>query len=382
MNAFHQRLGRLRILLWREFVELRRDRFTLNIMILIPVFQITLLAYAITTDFDHLPLCVLDRSQTRESRQLLSDISATRYFTITPLHDLDQVDAVFGRQDCRATVLIPPDFSELILNRREVRLGLLLDASDTTLASSTEGFLTAIARSFYTHTRLERSPLTERNLRPEAVSEIASRTRVLFNPTLSSTAYTIPGLLGMICMFLTVLITALSLVRERDTGTLEQLLVTPVSPLEVVLGKILPFGIVAMAAIIGSILFSWLIFDVYPVDNVWLLLAVTPIFLLVGLAMGLLISSLAHSSVDALQRSILIMVPQMMLSDFLFPLALMALPFRIIGELIPLTHYLRITRGVYMKGQGFQDLWPEIAILCVFLLFIVLRASRTIKQNN
>ncbi|MGE0683711.1 MAG: ABC transporter permease [Candidatus Binatia bacterium] len=382
MNAFQQRLGRLRILLWREFVELRRDRFTLNIMILIPVFQITLMAYAITTDFDHLPLCVLDRSQTRESRQLLSDISATHYFTITSLHDLDQVDAFFGRQDCRATLLVPPDFSELILNRREVRLGLLLDASDTTLASSTEGFLTAIARSFYTHTRLERSPLTERNLRPEAVSEVVSRTRVLFNPTLSSTAYTIPGLLGMICMFLTVLITALSLVRERDTGTLEQLLVTPVSPIEVVLGKILPFGIVAMAAIVGSIFFSWLIFDVYPVGNVWLLLTATPIFLLVGLAMGLLISSLARSSVDALERSILIMVPQMMLSDFLFPLALMALPFRIIGELIPLTHYLRITRGVYMKGQGFQDLWPEIAILCVFLLLIVLRASRTIKRND
>jgi ABC-2 type transport system permease protein len=382
VNAFRQRLGRLRILLWREFVDLRRDRFTLTIMSLIPVFQITLLAYAITTDFDHLPLCVLDRSQTRESRQLLSDIGATRYFTITPLHDLDQVDAFFGRQDCRAAVLIPPDFSELILNRREVRLGLLLDASDTTLASSTEGFLTAIARSFYTHTRLERSPLTERNLRPEAVSEVVSRTRVLFNPTLSSTAYTIPGLLGMICMFLTVLITALSLVRERDTGTLEQLLVTPVSPLEVVLGKILPFGIVAMGAIIGSIFFSWLIFDVYPVGNVWLLLAVTPIFLLVGLSMGLLISSLARSSVDALERSILIMVPQMMLSDFLFPLALMALPFRIIGEFIPLTHYLRITRGVYMKGQGLQELWPEIAILCVFLLLIVLRASRTIKRND
>jgi ABC-2 type transport system permease protein len=171
-------------------------------------------------------------------------------------------------------------------------------------------------------------------------------------------------------------------VRERDTGTLEQLLVTPVSPLEVVLGKILPFGIVAMGAIIGSIFFSWLIFDVYPVGNVWLLLAVTPIFLLVGLSMGLLISSLARSSVDALERSILIMVPQMMLSDFLFPLALMALPFRIIGEFIPLTHYLRITRGVYMKGQGLQELWPEIAILCVFLLLIVLRASRTIKRND
>jgi ABC-2 type transport system permease protein len=299
-----------------------------------------------------------------------------------PLQDLNQIDSFFGRQYCRAAVLIPPDFSELIMNREEVRLGLLLDASDTTLATSTEGFLTAIAQAFYTHTRLERSPLTERNLRPEAIGMVVSRIRVLFNPTLSSTAYTIPGLLGMICIFLTVLITALSLVRERDAGTLEQLLVTPVSPLEVVLGKILPFGIVAMGAIIGSVLFSWLIFDVYPVGNVWLLLAVTPIFLLIGLSMGLLISSLAHSSVDALERSILIMVPQMMLSDFLFPLALMALPFRILGEFIPLTHYLRITRGVYMKGQGLQELWPEIGILCVFLLLLVLRASRTIKRSN
>jgi ABC-2 type transport system permease protein len=382
VSALRRKLGRLRILLWREFVELRRDRFTLTIMALIPVFQITLLAYAITTDFDHLPLCVLDRARTRDSRQLLSDISATRYFTIAPLQDLNQIDSAFGRQVCRAAVLIPSDFSELMRNHEEIRLGLLLDASDTTLATSTEGFLTAIARAFYTHTRLERSPPTERNFRPEATGAVVSRTRVLFNPTLSSTAYTIPGLLGMICMFLTVLITALSLVRERDAGTLEQLLVTPVSPLEVVLGKILPFGLVAMAAIVGSIVFSWLLFDVYPAGSVWLLLAVTPIFLLIGLAMGLLISSLAKSSVDALERSILLMVPQMMLSDFLFPLALMALPFRIIGEFIPLTHYLRITRGVYMKGQGWSELWPEIAILCLFLLLIVARAARTIKRKD
>lgn len=382
MNPLRPKLGRLRILLWREFVELRRDRFTLTIMLLIPVFQITLLAYAITTDFDRLPLCVLDRAQTRESRQLLSDITATRYFTLTPLHDLNEVDSFFGRQHCRAALLIPPDFNELMINRKEVRLGLLLDASDTTLATSTEGFLTAIAKAFYTHLRLERSPLTERNLRPEAVGVIVPRSRVLFNPTLSSTAYTIPGLLGMICMFLTILITAIALVRERETGTLEQLLVTPVTPLEVVLGKILPFGVVAMGAVTASILFSRFIFDVYPTGNVWLLLAVTPTFLLIGLAMGLLISSLAHSSTDAVERSILIMVPQMMLSDFLFPLSLMALPFRIIGEVIPLTHYLRITRGIYMKGQGLNELWPEVGILCLFLLFIVLRVSRTIKRND
>jgi ABC-2 type transport system permease protein len=382
MSALSRKLGRLRILLWREFVELRRDRFTLTVMLLIPVLQITLLAYAITTDFDHLPLCVLDRAQTRESRQLLSDISATRYFTITPLQDLNHIDSFFGRQHCRAALLIPLDFSEVITNQEEVRLGLVLDASDTTLAANTEGFLTAIARTYYTHTRLERSPPTERDLRPEAVGVVTPRTRVLFNPTLSSTAYTIPGLLGMIGMFLTVLITAISLVREREAGTLEQLLVTPVTSFEIVLGKILPFGVVAMGAIIASIFFSWVIFDVSPVGNVALLLTVTPVFLLIGLSMGLLISSLARSSVDALERTILIMVPQLMLSDFLFSLSLMRMPFRAIGELFPVTHYLRISRGVYMKGQGFQELWPEVLILCAFLVLLVARVSRTIRRTT
>ena len=144
--------------------------------------------------------------------------------------------------------------------------------------------------------------------------------RVLFNPTLSGTAFTLPGLLGMICLFLTVFITAIALVRERETGTLEQLLVTPVTSTEVVLGKILPFGVVAMGAVIVCIAAGWLLFGLLPVGSTLLLLAVTPIFLLIGLAQGLLISSLARSSVDAVERSVLTMVPQMMLSDFLFPL--------------------------------------------------------------
>jgi ABC-2 type transport system permease protein len=382
VNRLSDKTGRLRTLLWREFVELRRDRFTLTILLLIPLFQITLLAYAITTDFDHLPLCVLDRAHTRESRQLLSDITATGYFIVTPLHNLDEVSPLFGREHCRAALLIPADFSELIANREEVRLGLLLDASDTTLATSTEGFVTAMARAFYAHTRLERTPLTERNLRPEATGVVTPRRRVLFNPTLSGTAYTLPGLLGMICLFLTVLITALALVREREAGTLEQLLVTPVTSLEVVLGKILPFGVVAMSAVVFSVILGWAVFGVAPAGSLLLLLAVTPIFLLIGLSLGLLISSVAHSSVDALERSILTMVPQMMLSDFLFPLSLMALPFRVMGEALPLTHYLRVTRGIYLKGQGLAELWPEVGILCVFLVIIVMGASRTIKKQG
>jgi ABC-2 type transport system permease protein len=158
--------------------------------------------------------------------------------------------------------------------------------------------------------------------------------------------------------------------------------VTPVTPTEVVLGKILPFGVVALSAIGLSIVLGWFVFDVVPAGSIVLLLAITPVFLLIGLSMGLLISSLAHSSVDALERSVLTMVPQMMLSDFLFPLSLMALPFRIIGEIIPLTHYIRITRGIYLKGQGLDELWPEVVILCVFLLLFIVGASRTIKKQG
>lgn len=382
MTRLRIKLNRLRTLLWREFIELRRDQFTLRILVLIPVLQLVLMAYAITTDFDHLPLCVLDRAHTQETRQFVSDIAATGYFSITPLNDADEVSSFFGREHCRAALLIPADFSELIANRKEVRLGLLLDAADTTLATSTEGFLTAIAQTFYTHTRLERTPLTDRNLRPEATGVVTPVRRVLFNPTLSGTAFTLPGLLGMICLFLTVFITAIALVRERETGTLEQLLVTPVTSTEVVLGKILPFGVVAMGAVIACIAAGWLLFGLVPVGSTLLLLAVTPIFLLIGLAQGLLISSLARSSVDAVERSVLTMVPQMMLSDFLFPLALMGQPFRAIGEIFPLTHYVRVTRGIYLKGQGFAELWPEIAILCVFLALFVTGASRTIKKQS
>ncbi|NOT56191.1 MAG: ABC transporter permease [Deltaproteobacteria bacterium] len=382
MTRLRIKLNRLRTLLWREFIELRRDQFTLRIIILIPVLQLTLMAYAITTDFDHLPLCVLDRARTQETRQFVSDIAATGYFSITPLSDADEVSAFFGQEHCRAALLIPADFSELIANHKEVRLGLLLDAADTTLATSAEGFLTAIARTFYTHTRLERTPLTARNLRPEATGVVTPIRRVLFNPTLSGTAYTLPGLLGMICLFLTVFITAIALVRERETGTLEQLLVTPVTSTEVVLGKILPFGMVAMGAVMACIAAGWLLFDLVPVGSTVLLLAVTPIFLLIGLAQGLLISGLARSSVDAVERSVLTMVPQMMLSDYIFPLAQMGQPFRTIGELFPLTHYIRVTRGIYLKGQGFVELWPEIAILCVFLALLITGASRAIKKQG
>ncbi len=379
MRRLRAKLARLLTLLWRESLELRRDRFTLGVLFLIPVLQLVLFSYIITTDFDHLPLGVLDQSRTRHSRSLLEAIEATGYFTVLPLRDLDEIHHMFGREQSRATLVIPSNFSETIVNGKEVRLGLLLDGSDTTLSTSTEGFLTAIATTYYTRSRLERTPLTERNLRP--VGQVTTTRRVLFNPSLSGTAYMIPGLLGLITLFVTVLNTTLAMVRERDAGTLEQLLVTPVTSTEVVFGKILPFGGVAMIAAMLIVVVGWLFFGVIPKGSLLLLLAVTPIFLLIGLAMGLLISNSATSSGEAVERSVLTMVPQLMLSDAIFPLSLMATPFQIIGEFIPLTHYLRITRGVYLKGQGLDELWIEIAFLVGFLVLLLVRAAKGIQKQ-
>ena len=379
MSRWQAKLARLLTLLWRESIELRRDRFTLGVLFLMPVMQLVLFSYIITTDFDHLPLGVLDQSRTRHSRALLEAIESTGYFTVLSLRDLDEVHHMFGREQSRAALVIPPNFSETIVNGKEVRLGLLLDGSDTTLSTSTEGFLTAIATTYYTQSRLERSPLTERNLRP--VGQVTATRRVLFNPSLSGTAYMIPGLLGLITLFVTVLNTTLAMVRERDAGTLEQLLVTPVTSTEVVFGKILPFGGVALVAAMLIIAVGWLFFGVIPKGSLLLLLAVTPIFLLIGLSIGLLISNSATSSGEAVERSVLTMVPQLMLSDAIFPLSLMATPFRIIGELIPMTHYIRITRGIYLKEQGLDELWTEIAFLAGFLVLLLVRAAKGIKKQ-
>ena len=379
MGRLRTKLARLLTLLWRESLELRRDRFTLGVLFLMPVLQLVLFSYIITTDFDHLPLGVLDQSRTRHSRDLLQAIEATGYFTILPLRDLDEIHHMFGREQSRAALVIPSNFSETIVNGKEVRLGLLLDGSDTTLSTSTEGFLTAIATTYYTQSRLERTPLTERNLRP--VGQVTTTRRVLFNPSLSGTAYMIPGLLGLITLFVTVLNTTLAMVRERDAGTLEQLLVTPVTSTEVVFGKILPFGGVALVAAILIVVVGWLFFGVIPKGSLLLLLAVTPIFLLIGLSIGLLISNSATSSGEAVERSVLTMVPQLMLSDAIFPLSLMATPFQIIGELIPLTHYIRITRGIYLKDQGLDELWIEIAFLVGFLVLLLVRAAKGIQKQ-
>ena len=381
MTRFRAKLGRLLTLLWRESLELRRDRFTLVVPFLMPALLLILFSYIITTDFDHLALGVLDRSHTRQSRDLMRAIDSTGYFRLLPLHDLDEAHGMFSRERSRAALIIPADFSEVIANGKEVRLGLLLDGSDTTLSTSTEGFLTAIASTYYAKIRLERSPLTERNLRPRPAGQVVTTRRVLFNPSLSGTAFMIPGLLGLISMFVTVLNTTLAMVRERDAGTLEQLLVTPVTPTEVVLGKILPFAGVAMLAVVLIIIIGWLLFDVVPKGSLVLLLSVTPIFLLIGLSVGLLISSVASSSADAVERSVLVMVPQLMLSGTIFPLALMAWPFQLIGEIIPLTHYIRIARGIYLKGQGVEELWTEIAFLVGFLILLLIRSSKAIKKQ-
>src|SRR5262249_26460623 len=189
MRRLGEKTGRLLTLLWRESLELRRDRFTLVVLFLIPVFQLILFSYAITTNFDHLPLGVLDRAHTRESRDLIRAIDATGYFVILPVQDLDGVHELFSQERCRATLVIPANLTKTIPSGKEVALALLLDGSDTPLSTSPEVFPTPTPSPFYPHTRLERTPLTERNLRPQPVGVVTTTRRVLFNSTLSGTTF-------------------------------------------------------------------------------------------------------------------------------------------------------------------------------------------------
>ena len=358
---------------------MRRDRFTLGVLFLMPVMQLVLFSYIITTDFDHLPLGVLDQSRTRHSRALLDAIESTGYFTVLPLRDLDEVHHMFGREQSRAALVIPPNFSETIVNGKEVRLGLLLDGSDTTLSTSTEGFLTAIATTYYTQSRLERSPPTERNLRP--VGQVTTTRRVLFNPSLSGTAYMIPGLLGLITLFVTVLNTTLAMVRERDAGTLEQLLVTPVTSTEVVFGKILPFGGVALVAAMLIVVVGWLFFGVIPKGSLLLLFAIALVFMLATLAFGIFCSAWADNQQQAIFLSFFVMFPSVIITGILVPTENYPPFVSFLSHCLPARYFAHALRSIILKGGDFAAVAQDLIFLTSFFLVALWAAVKVTKPK-
>ena len=365
-----------RSLVWpmlrKEFTQLRRDRLTFGMMLGIPLLQIVVFGFLVRTEVRDIPLAVVDDARTTESRELLRRLLNTHNFKfVGQLASRDEIDAVLQRGKASAVLVVPPEFSRDIARGTPASAQLVIDASDPLTASSAISGAASAALA----TQAALSGLASARAAPFTLS-----IRPRYNPALRDAVNIVPGLIGVILTITLVMIMSLSLVRERERGTLEQLIVTPISKTAVILGKILPFLGIGFVQVTVVLIAARVIFRVPSEGSLLLLYAFALLFMLGMLALGIFMSTLARTQTQALQLSLLVMLPSILLSGFMFPLAAMPRVARIAGSLLPVTHFLTALRGILLKGSGIAALWPQALILtAVALVLITLSIRRFAK---
>jgi ABC-2 type transport system permease protein len=371
--------GRLKSIVWKEFIQMRRDRATLGMLIGIPVFQLMLFGFAIRQDVRNLPTTVFDMSRTQESRQLVQRIAATGNFVITRAEGsyADAVRAVDAGH-ARAAVIIPESYARDLKRGRSTAVQVLVDATDPTASQSAIGAAQMVGQQTNLTLMQARLPgLGAASQRPL----VDMRVRPLYNPALKSALFIVPGIIGMILSNMLIMMTAMAVVREREHGTLEQLIVTPLTRSEIMLGKLVPYVIVGLVQITTVLLVGSLLFHVPIRGNILDIYGASLVFIVCSLGLGLFISTLAQTQAQAMQGSVFILMPNMLLAGFMFPREAMPVAARLFGLLLPLTHFLQIMRGVILKGIGLRELWPQSLTLIAFaFLFFSFSTARFQKK--
>lgn len=356
----------LSAVVYKEMLQARRDPATLFLALAIPVIQLTIFGFAINTEIKDIPTVVVDRAGVRVGREFVQALEASRTFRVVGFAaDRDEALALLRAGRAQTAVLIPEDLAERLLARETASVQFLIDGSDSNMAMQAQAAALGLAASF------------SRRLRPPSPPPIEARPRLLYNEDGKSETFFVPGLLGIILQLVTTTLTAFAIVRERERGTLEQLMVTPVSRLAMTLGKILPSVLVGAAATVLALLAMVYVFRVGIRGDLALLAALTGLFLFTSLAIGLLISAVARTQLQALMMTLLLMLPSVLLSGFMFSRAAMPTPIRELTWLIPATYFIEIMRGVVLRAANAQELLRFIVPLAALgVAFYALAALR------
>ena len=358
----------------KEFIQMRRDRLTLMIMTGLPVVQLLLFGFAIQTDVRHLPTLVLDQSRTPESRDLVRAFENTGNFRIVGFVDeRPELDRAIARGDAQAGIIVPYDYPRRLARREAATVQVVVDAADPL---SSQSAIAAAAGVAQVRNLAILSAAAGRTSIP-----IDARVRPLYNPGLRSPNYIVPGLVGVILTLTMVLVTAMAVVRERERGTLEQLIVTPITRTELMLGKIAPYVGVGLFQMTAVLIIGRYVFDVPLTGNVLLLYAIALLFIIASLALGLVISTLVRTQQQAMQVSFFFVLPNILLSGFMFPRQAMPSLFQWVGFMLPLTHFLTVLRGILLKGVGLDALWREVGILGAFAGLLIVVAVRRFHKT-
>jgi len=370
-------IQRLRSLIRKEFIQIVRDPRTLVLTLIYPVAMLFLLGFAITNDVRNIPLVVVDHDHTSQSRALLDAYRNSDYFVLDYYaNSEDEMEYLVESNQARAAIIIPPDYGKQIAAGRVGTVAFIIDGSDPNVSG------TALTAAVLVGQAQATKITASRTRRPtQAQLPIDVRTQIWYNPEMVTAYYMIPALIGLILQFLTTMLTSTSIVRERERGTIEQLIVTPIRAWELVVGKMTPYVLIAFLDTIEILIVGILIFHVPINGSLTLLLVLCSLFLITTLGIGLLISTMANTQQEATLTTMFTLLPSIFLSGFLFPLAAMPGFLQAASYLIPLRYFLIITRGIVLKGSNIQVLAPEIFILCIFaLLVMVATAFRFRKQ--
>jgi ABC-2 type transport system permease protein len=363
-------LRRLLSLVRKEFIQIVRDPRTLAITFAMPVLQIFLLGYAATNDVRNVPLAVWDQDRSRASRELLDAYRAADYFHLDFEVDSEaELRRLIDGAQAQAGLIIPPDYSARVASGKGAQVALVVDGSDPTIAGTALSAATMIGQTKAQNLVVERAAARGQSAVTQIQVEV--RTQVWYNPDLLSTYYMIPALIGLILMYMTILLTSTSIVRERERGTIEQLIVTPLSALELVVGKLTPYVLIAAFDMIEILVAGVLLFGVPINGSLPLLLLLSGLFLVTTLGLGLFVSTLANTQQEAMLTAVFFMLPAIFLSGFLFPLAGMPWYLQAVSYIIPLRYFLVIVRGIMLKGVGIDMLWNDVIALGIFAVVIM-----------
>jgi ABC-2 type transport system permease protein len=373
-------IKRLISLIRKEFIQIVRDPRTLALTFVMPVMMLFLLGYAATNDVGNISLAVFDQDQSPASRRLLDAYRAADYFTLDHVvASEEELRTLIDNNTARAGIIIPPQYGRTLDSGRVAQVAFVLDGSDPTVASSALAAATLIGQSQATRLMLAR--LEKRGLGGVVQPPIDVRTQVWYNPGMVSAYYMIPALIGMILQFLTTILTSTSIVRERERGTIEQLIVTPLRSWELVVGKLTPYVLIAFFDTVEVLTVGVILFRVPINGSLALVLALAGLFLVTTLGIGLFISTIANTQQEAILTTMFTVLPSIFLSGFFFPLAAMPGWLQAVSYLIPLRYFLIISRGIILKGTGVSTLWGEILALSIFAIGIMGAAAARFRKS-
>ncbi|MDP4219927.1 MAG: ABC transporter permease [Bacteroidota bacterium] len=352
----------------KEFNQLKRDPRLRATIIIAPILQLLLMGYAATTDVNNISLAVCDLDKSVTSREFTRSFVSSGYFTVERnVNEYNSLDKLIDNGTVQVALVIPPNFGAFVEAQKSAPVQLLVDGSDGYTAGIALGYAGQIAGAYNQH--ILQQTISRTGVKPN-IGSVNSDIRVWYNPELKSKNFMIPGIVAMLLLITTGMLTAMAIVKEREVGTLEQLIVTPIKPWQLILGKLVPFVIVGIIDVILVLTVGRFWFDVPVRGSVPFLFFCGGIFLLSSLGIGLFVSTVSHSQQQAaMTMQFFIFIPFLYLSGFTFPIENMPRAIQYLTYAIPLRYFLEIVRGIFLKGDGFMNLWPQI--LAMFIIGVV-----------